>query len=1056
MARTYLSRRADDDPGAGADSPVDRLPIFLRGYAAIAPRPESGKRKLSPGDRVLILDTETTDDAVQRFRIGAYHLLKGGRVKERGLFFDSSPSAVKEEEVELLRAEKVRLRLDELRTRDEFIEEIIFKEILENDGTIVGLNLPFDLSRLALDWDTARSSRDKKGNLNVFWKGGFTLRLSELPDRARLRIKHISRRFSFFDLSGSGRTSPSAKGRGQEYERRQAYFLDVGTLAAALTGSTHSLESLAKLLETPHQKSPGGDYGRPIDRELIEYAINDVQVTLECYEALLERYAAHAETGRPAHAVLTEATLGKAYLDAMGIRPWQQVQTDFPPEMLGAIMSAYFGGRSEVHRRREVVRTLYCDFASMYPTVCTLMGLWRFVIAKGVATSDVTEWTQSFLKDIDAEKLAAQATWRDLTVLVEVEPNEDIFPVRARYGEEPITTIGVNYLTSDRPLWFTLADCVASKLLTGKAPRVRRATRFTPRQPQVGLRPVALAGDQANRVDPLTDDFYRRVIDLRRMVRKAQKEETDTGEEKRLDAHQLALKILANATSYGIFIEVNVEDLNEPEDITLYERDKPRTVSTDKREAPGRYFHPLLGTLITGAARLMLAIAERKLLDAGLDWAFCDTDSMAFAKPGVMDDTIFETRVGEICDWFAPLDPFELKDEVLEMEGENFVGKGPDRRLEPLYCYAISAKRYALFNKAPDGDPPIRKASGHGLGHLLPPYPNPENFENEAGVPLWQEDFWREIIRAALAGTPDQVRLDWREDMKAPAASRYAATTPKLLRSFKQWNEGKPPQEKVRPFNFMLWFHAKEPHELAIEGHDIGWTKRTRKPKPAAPYEKDPAKAAPKAFDRETGEAVPLEWLDTYQRLLRTYARHPETKFAPADRTFCGPLQRRHVHVTGIQFIGKEADRWEDDEQFGGDEDSTIGYDLSAEARIDAAEIIGAALRAKACTHSALARAAKVSEHTLKAALAGDQGVNNSAIERLFRAVGRLSNEKNARVADERELLDWARERVEDEGRSAFAARVGIDSKNLRKVLTGSRSPSSDLLIKLKKARGSS
>jgi hypothetical protein len=39
-------------------------------------------------------------------------------------------------------------------------------------------------------------------------------------------------------------------------------------------------------------------------------------------------------------------------------------------------MSSYFGGRAEVHRRREVVHTVYCDFASMYPTVCTLQGLW--------------------------------------------------------------------------------------------------------------------------------------------------------------------------------------------------------------------------------------------------------------------------------------------------------------------------------------------------------------------------------------------------------------------------------------------------------------------------------------------------------------------------------------------------------------------------------------------------------------------------------------------------------------------------------------------------------
>jgi hypothetical protein len=46
-------------------------------------------------------------------------------------------------------------------------------------------------------------------------------------------------------------------------------------------------------------------------------------------------------------------------------------------------------------------------------------------------------------------------------------------------------------------------------------------------------------------------------------------------------------------------------------------------------EKPGRYFHPLVGTLITGAARLMLAMAERSAIDCGLGWALCDTDSLA-------------------------------------------------------------------------------------------------------------------------------------------------------------------------------------------------------------------------------------------------------------------------------------------------------------------------------------------------------------------------------------------------------------------------------------------
>jgi hypothetical protein len=97
-----------------------------------------------------------------------------------------------------------------------------------------------------------------------------------------------------------------------------------------------------------------------------------------------------------------------------------------------------------------------------------------------------------------------------------------------------------------------------------------------------------------------------------------------------LNSDQLALKILANSTSYGIFVEIIVRDLDVPETLICHgpsEGEFP--VESKKIEEPGRYFHPLLSTLITGAARLMLAVAERLCSEKGLDWAFCDTDSLA-------------------------------------------------------------------------------------------------------------------------------------------------------------------------------------------------------------------------------------------------------------------------------------------------------------------------------------------------------------------------------------------------------------------------------------------
>ena len=147
----------------------------------------------------------------------------------------------------------------------------------------------------------------------------------------------------------------------------------------------------------------------------------------------------------------------------MGIAPWRQVQPDFDPEIIGAVMSSYFGGRAEVHRRREIVQTLYCDFASMYPTVCTLMGLWRFVIASGMTHEDATADAQAFLDQVTVADLKRPETWPAVPRSCPNPAGADIFPVRARYTSEPIATIGLNYLSAGQSLWFTLADCLASK-----------------------------------------------------------------------------------------------------------------------------------------------------------------------------------------------------------------------------------------------------------------------------------------------------------------------------------------------------------------------------------------------------------------------------------------------------------------------------------------------------------------------------------------------------------------------------------------------------------------
>lgn len=83
----------------------------------------------------------------------------------------------------------------------------------------------------------------------------------------------------------------------------------------------------------------------------------------------------------------------------------------------------------------------------------------------------------------------------------------------------------------------------------------------------------------------------------------------------------------------------------------------------------------------------MLGIAEKKTLDAGLDWAFCDTDSPAMIRPEGMSGTAFRRKTDKVIAWFEPLNPYKKPGSILKIEDVNYrIGS---RKREPLYCFAI-------------------------------------------------------------------------------------------------------------------------------------------------------------------------------------------------------------------------------------------------------------------------------------------------------------------------------------------------------------------------------
>lgn len=924
-------------------SPESRS-IAVRAYAEPKPRDtassSSAIRQRSPTAAVgpsewsLVIDTETTIEAAQHLRFGVYQVRRGDDLYEQGLFYDPDTLAHDERSILYHFAATHGLVIHVVA---DFIDEIFLRYLFDLRGSCIGLNLPWDLSRLAIAHAPARGRT---------MYGGFSFQLSPDTRRPRVQVKHLTGRAALiqFTVPGEQRTPRGMRQRRLRVPPWRGAFVDVRTLAGALLSGSWSLASLADHLRAPHCKLDTEEHGGPLTEEYLEYACNDVQTTWECFRSLQDRYTRYGLTQTPVHRIYSEASLGKACLREMGIRPWQEQQPDMPPELLGVILGTYYGGRSEVHLRRMVSRILYCDFLSMYPTVCTLMDLWSFVTAEHLQWTDATGDVRMFLEQVTVDDLQVPQIWRQLTALVHVVPSDDLLPVRSKY-DDGSHTIGFNHLTSDQPLWFTLADCIAAKLLTGHVPRIVRALRFAPVGQQADLRPLAVVGNPEYRVDPVIDDFYRRLIDLRSEVKRKLRvvnAADDTEHASRLDAEQLALKIMANATSYGIFVELNVTEYAKPQAVTCYGGNgDPFAARTPNVEEPGRYFHPLLGTLITGAARLMLALAERLAMDAGLDWALCDTDSMALAKPEGMTEDEFLARADQVREWFTPLNPYATKGPLFKVEDANYGlidGKIGDE-IAPLFCLAVSAKRYVLFNLDVQRRPVLRKASAHGLGHLRPPYaedaalasiPPPSVPLRELGVERWQYDLWYRIVEAALTERSAQVRLDDLAGFNAPAVSRYAATTPTLLRWFDRYNADKPYQEQVRPFGFLLNFQ-RDP--LAVSpspgpSADAKGLKRStgEAPRPVATFDQDPAVAAARCFDRVTGESVPQEVLKTYRHVLAQYHLHPETKFANGDYLDAGATERRHIQAVSIDRIGKEANRWEEQLHLGNDPEAQIVY----------------------------------------------------------------------------------------------------------------------------------
>jgi len=597
-------------------------------------------------NRVLVFDTETTTDEFQNFKFGYFEIFENGSLIFSGLIHSEDLNSMEKE----ILTNYSELNDVPLISRQDFVEKVFYPEIYDLKSLCIGFNLPFDISRLANHFGKSK----KKG-----FENGFSFKLSENPLNPRIIIKHLDSTKSFIQFINrpnfrkGNRKNGRAKG-----ERYKGRFLDLRTLGFSLTNRKFSLRSACEHFQTSINKMDIEEHGK-ITPEYVNYNIQDVKSTYQLYLKMKEEFQKF-NIDTEIHKVFSPASIGKAYLSKMGVKSFLDMNPKFPDETLGNIMNTFYGGRSEVRIRKTPVQVAYMDVLSMYPTVCTLQGLSNFVTAECIMYSVSTNNVRNFVHDITLESLQNPDVWRKLTVICLVKPDGDILPVRSKYGNKNAYNIGLNKITSDEPIWFTLSDVIASKLLTGKAPEIIKAYRFEPIGTQKGLKSIEILDN--TKFDPSKSDLFKTLIEKRRRIKDKMNIPKSDPNYDMMDSQQNILKIITNSTSYGIFIEINTQQLKEPVTLKIFSQENYE-ISKDRIEKNGKMFNPIMATFITSASRLILAITEAILMKHGEIHAFCDTDSMAVPKK----------YVPEIQNFFSRLNPYDFDAQIFELEPENYL-----------------------------------------------------------------------------------------------------------------------------------------------------------------------------------------------------------------------------------------------------------------------------------------------------------------------------------------------------------------------------------------------
>ncbi|HLC86725.1 MAG TPA: hypothetical protein VJH65_00395 [Candidatus Nanoarchaeia archaeon] len=802
--------------------------IAIRSYTREANKKEKPifptKEEVLEHKRLLIFDTETSADEFQNLKFGSFRIIDDGKEILNAIFY--SPENVLGNEESILKRYCKENNLYLFTTKN-FIEKVFYPELIEAQALCVGFNLPFDLSRLGIHFGEGRYAH----------RGRFSIQIYENKFNPRIKIRHINSTMSFIEFGRNGNNT------------FKGYFLDLKTLSSIFSDDKHiSLRKAGEFFECKTLKGESEEHGK-ITPKYIQYNLRDVQATYEVYLKILEHLKMYG-INAPITKIYSSAGLGKYALRQMGIQPLSRINTKINAKVKGHLMSGYFGGRCEVKIRKTPIEVSVLDFTSMYPSLTIIMGLWEFIIAKDIQEEDVTEEIIKFLQRLELKDLNNKELWKNFNVLVELEPDNDILPVRSDYLENArVFNVGVNYIEYKNSLFYALPDVIASVLLSGKMPKIKRATRFIPIGKQDTLQKTNILGFE---IDPRKDNFIKLLIEKRQEFKKQRdKFLKDSADYKKFEGIQGAVKIVANTTTYGIFIELITKENSS--DIMVYSKDE--FFAKQKAEEEGKFFNPLIAVMQVAGARLLMAMCEKYLQERNSIHAYMDTDACY-----VPSNFAFELR-----DFFKPLNPYSFEADFFKIEKER------------LLFYGISSKRYVLY-KLQEKNIIVVDYKLHGLGHLLNPYNN---------VVEWQKQIWEDILKLHYRFVTQQEIIEKYSNFYA--LTKLSVSTPTIYKRFEAFNKNKPLKEQIKPFNFFLVGQGNK-NEI----------------KPMASYSKNSQEAVFKPFiDYKSGKVFSgLEYWKNLVDVFFEFLNHPESKFVNGSNN--GRLERRYLKDGEITVIGKE------------------------------------------------------------------------------------------------------------------------------------------------------